>query len=87
MKQYTICECENCGKKSKDKTEIIKCEAAHLNLSEEEYHQWEELKQNVRYASHIVSTCKNEQTEKEFDDTISELMEFEKLHGIEENKL
>lgn len=85
MKQYTIYECEKCGKKSKDKTEIIKCEAAHLNLSEEEYRQWEELKQNVRYASHIVSTCKNEQTDKEFEDAIAELMDFEKLHGIEEN--
>lgn len=86
MKQYTIYECEKCGKKSKDKTEIIKCEAAHLNLSEEEYRQWEELKQNVRYASHIVSTCKNEQTDKEFDEAIAELMEFEKSHGIEENQ-
>ncbi len=84
MKQYIIYECENCGKKSKDKTEIIKCEAAHLNLSEEEYYQWEALKQNVRYASHIVSTCKNEQTDKEFDDAIAELIEFEKLHGIGE---
>lgn len=55
-----------------------------MNLSEEEYRQWEEIKQNVRYASHIVNTCKNEQTDKEFDDAIAELMEFEKLHGIEE---
>ena len=85
MKQYIIYECESCGKKSKDKTEIIKCEAAHLNLSEDEYQKWEELKQNVRYASHIVSTCKNEHTDKEFDDAINELMNFEKLHGIEEN--
>lgn len=85
MKQYIIYECENCGIKSKDRNEIIKCEAAHLNLSEEEYHQWEELKQDVRYASHIVSTCKNEQTDKEFDDAIEKLMEFEKLHEIKEN--
>lgn len=35
MKQYIIYECENCGKKSKDKNEIMKCEVAHLNLSEE----------------------------------------------------
>lgn len=85
MEQYTIYEYENCGEKSRDKTEIIKCEAAHLNLSEEEYQQWGEFKQNVRYASHIVSTCKNEQADKEFDDAIAELMEFEKLHEIEEN--
>ncbi len=84
MKQYIIYECDNCGRKSKNKNEIIKCEAARLNLSEEEYRQWEEFKQNVRYASHIVNTCKNEQTDKEFDDAIAELMEFEKLHDIEE---
>lgn len=71
-------------KNQKNKIEIIKCEAAHLNLSEEEYLQWEEIKQNVRYASHIVNTCKNEQTDKEFDDAIVKLMEFERLHGIEE---
>lgn len=84
MKQYMIFECENCGKKSKNREEIIKCEAAHLNLSDDEYRKWEELKQNVRYASHIVSTCKNEQTDKEFDDAIDELMDFERKHGIGE---
>ena len=85
MKQHIIYECEKCGKKSKDKNEVIKCEATHLNLSEEEYQQWEELKQDVRYASHIVITCKNEQTNKKFDDAIVRLMRFEKLHRIEEN--
>ncbi len=84
MKQYMIYECENCGKKSKDKEEIIKCEAAHLNLSDDEYRKWEELKQNVSYTSHIVSTCKSEQTNKEFDDALEELMDFEKKHGIGE---
>lgn len=83
MKQYMIFERENCGKKSKDKEEIIKCEAAHLNLSDDEYRKWEELKQDVRYASHILNTCKNEQTDKEFDNAIDELMDFEKKHGME----
>lgn len=82
-----IFECENCGKKSKNREEIIKCEAAHLNLSDDEYRKWEELKQNVRYTSHIVSTCKNEQTNKEFDDAIAELMDFEREYGIEEQKI
>lgn len=44
----------------------------------------EELKQDVRYAFHIVNTCKNEQTDKEFDDAIAGLMKFEKLHEIGE---
>lgn len=87
MKQYIIYECESCGKKSKDKTEIIKCEAAHLNLSEEEYQKWEELKQDVRYASHIASTCKNEQTNEELGNLITELMDFEKKYKIEGKRL
>ena len=37
-----------------------------------------------RYKSAIVSSCKNEQTDKEFDDAIAELLAFEKKHGLEE---
>lgn len=33
----------------------------------------------------IVSSCKNDQMNKEFDDAITELMDFEKLHGIDED--
>ena len=50
-----------------------------------EKQEWESLKEKVRYKSAIVSTCKNEQTDKDFDDAIAELMDFEKSHGIEEN--
>lgn len=84
MKQHIIYECEHCGKKSKDREEIMECEAAHFGLRIAEKQEWEQLKEKVRYKSAIVSRCKNEQTDKEFDDAIAELMNFEKEHGIEE---
>lgn len=85
MKQHIIYECEKCGKQSKVIEEIIICEAAHFGLTVAEKQEWESLKEKVRHKSAIVSSCKNEQTDKEFDDAIAELMDFEKLHGIEEN--
>lgn len=85
MKQYIIYECEKCGKQSKDRNEIMMCEAAHFGLTVTEKQEWEQLKEKVRYKSAIVSSCKNGQTDKEFDEAIAELMDFEKLHGIEEN--
>lgn len=33
MKQYIIYECEKCGKQSKDRNEIMMCEAAHFGLT------------------------------------------------------
>ncbi len=33
MKQYIINQCEKCGKQSKDREEIMICEAAHLGLT------------------------------------------------------
>lgn len=57
-----------------------------LDLQQQKKQEWEQLKERVRHKSAIVSTCKNEQTDKEFDDAIAELMEFEKLHGIEEKQ-
>lgn len=82
MKQYIIYECEKCGIKSRNREEIMKCEATHLGLTVSEKQEWEQLKEEVRHKSAIVSSCKNEQTDKEFDDAIHELMDFEKLYGI-----
>ncbi len=84
MKQHIIYECEHCGKQSEDREKIMECEAAHFGLTIAEKQEWEQLKVKVRYTSAIVSSCKNEQTDKEFDDAIAELMGFEKKHGIGE---
>lgn len=86
MKQYIVYVCEQCGKQSKDREEVMKCEAAHLGLTAAEKYEWEQLKEKVRYKSGVVSHCKNEQTDKEFGDAIEELIAFEKEYEIEEKQ-
>lgn len=87
MKLHIIYECEKCGKQSKDRVEIMICEATHIGLTVAEKQEWESLKDKVRHKSAIVSSCKNEQTDREFDDAITELMDYEKRHGIEEKAI
>lgn len=82
MKLHTIFECEECGKQSPDRAEIVECEASHLGLTVAEKQEWERLKENVRYKGSIVSTTKNEITDMEFDEAIKRVMDFEKEHGI-----
>lgn len=82
MKVYTIFECEKCGKKSSNRAEIMECEASHLGLTVAEKQEWERLKENVRYRGSVVSTTKNEVTDKDFDEAIKRVMDFEKEHGI-----
>lgn len=82
MKQHIIYECENCRKQSKDREEIMKCEASHFGLTIAEMQEWKNLKENVRHAGAVVGTTKNEQTDKAFDEAIEKLLAFEKGHGI-----
>lgn len=82
MKQHIIYECDACGKQSKDRVEIMKCEALHLGLTIAEMQEWRNLKENARYAGTVVGTTKNEQTDKAFDESIEKLLVFEKEHGI-----
>lgn len=84
MKQNIFYECEKCGKQSRDREEIMICEATHFGLTVAEKQEWDKLKEKVRYKSAIVSSYKNEQTDKEFDDAIAELIAFEKKYGLEE---
>lgn len=65
MKVYAIFECEKCGKKSSNRAEIMECEASHLGLTVAEKQEWERLKENVRYRGSVVSTIKNEVTDKD----------------------
>lgn len=82
MKQHIIYECETCGKQSKDREEIMKCEASHLGLTIAEMQEWKRLKEDARHAGVVVGTTKNEQTDKAFDNAIKKLLAFEKEHGI-----
>ena len=82
MKQHIIYECENCRKQSKDREEIMKCEASHFGLTIAEMQEWKNLKENARHAGAVVGTTKNEHTDKAFDEAIEKLIAFEKEHEI-----
>lgn len=82
MRLHTIFECEKCGKQSTDRGEIMECEASHFGLTVAEKQEWERLKEDVRYKSAIVSSCKNESTDRDFDEAIKRVLKFEKQYGI-----
>lgn len=82
MELHTIFECEKCGKQSSDRVAILECEASHLGLTIAGKQEWERLKEDVIYKGSVVSTTKNEVTDKDFDDAIKRVMNFEKEHGI-----
>lgn len=82
MKKHVIYECETCGKKSEDMTEIIACEAAHLGLTIAEKKEWEALEEKMRKAADTVSCSSNEETQKAFDDAVDEILQFEKEHNL-----
>lgn len=44
MKQHIIYECEKCGKQSREREEIMICEAAHFGLTIAQKREWERLK-------------------------------------------
>ena len=78
MKQYTVYVCETCGYKSEDANEVMQHEADHLGLTVKEMEQYRDLKSFANYMGSVVSHTKNEATDKEFDDAIQNLLDFEK---------
>lgn len=83
MREIIYFKCENCGKVSEDREEILKCEASHYGLSVAEKKEWDSLKENCRVAGAIVSITNNDDTQKVFDSAIEKCMQFEKQHNIE----
>lgn len=82
MRQYTVYECEICGKISSIEKEIVECEASHLGLTLEESIEYQNLKRKVVKASANVAYTKNIKTEAAFDKAIKDMIAFEKKHGI-----
>ena len=82
MKQWTVYGCEMCKFESKDKDEVEAHEASHFNLTLEEFKEYKQIKENVRYASSALYTKNNEKTRKEFDEAVDKLSEFENKHNI-----
>ena len=84
MKQYMVYECENCGYTSRNRDDILRCEASHLNISVEIMLEWDDMKQKVRHLSAIRLGCCNEQTRYDFDNAVEKLIAFEKENNIHE---
>ena len=83
MKQIICFKCENCGKSSEDREEVLKCEASHYGLTVAEKQEWDNLKEECRYAGAIVSKINNEASRKKFDSAIERCTNFEREHNIE----
>ncbi len=82
MKNYQVYVCEYCGKESREKDDILSCEAQHLGLTVEEKMEYNSLKSNVLYWSWVVNQTNNESTNSELDNSIMRLLAFENEHGI-----
>lgn len=67
---------------SKSKKEMFKHEASHLGLTVEELKTYKELKEKVACASYNVSVSANEDTQKQFDIAVEDLVAFEKEHKL-----
>lgn len=83
MKSYLVFACESCGFTSRNKEEVELCEAKHIGLSSlEELRHYKKLKERAIQCGYVVSVSNNEQTRREYDAAIDELLIFEKAHGI-----
>ena len=54
MKQIIYFKCEICEKLSKDREKILQCEASHYGLTVAEKQEWDNLKEECRYAGATV---------------------------------
>ena len=67
---------------SKSKEEEFKHKESHLGLTVEELKTYKELKEKVTRASYNVSVSANEDTQKQFDIAVEDLVAFEKEHKL-----
>ena len=82
VKRIVIYECSKCGKRSENKEEIMKCDAAHMGLTVDEKMEYEKLRQACVMAGSLNSKRSNDETNKAWDDAIQECLEFEHDHQI-----
>ena len=82
VKRIVIYECSKCGKRSENKEEIMKCDAAHMGLTVDEKMEYEKLRQACVDAGSLNSRRSNEETNKIWDDAIYACLAFEHDHHI-----
>lgn len=87
MKTSLLYICDFCGRSSKQKDDILACEAGHYGLSLEDYLAWKKLDEAVKRCSYTASYHHNEDACKALDDAIDAVLAFERAHGLEGRRL
>ncbi len=82
MKTYQVYVCEECGKESRNKEDILQCEAEHLGLSVEEKREYDHLNNLVESWSHTLSRTCNRDTRSALDSCVTKLLAFEVEHNM-----
>ncbi len=82
MKSYQVYVCEECGKESRNKDDILQCEAEHLGLSVEEKREYDHLKNLVERWERTVNRTCNQDTRSALDACATKLLAFEKEHNM-----
>ena len=82
VKRIVIYECSKCGRRSQNKEEIMRCDAAHMGLTVDEKMEYEKLRQACVDAGSLNSRRSNEETNKIWDDAIYACLAFEHDHHI-----
>lgn len=82
MKTYQIYVCEKCGRESRNRDEILQCEAEHLGLSVEEKQEYDYLRNLVERWSRTVNKKCNPNTVAALDSCVTKLMAFELEHHM-----
>lgn len=83
MKYCQIYSCETCGFESKNKNEVLLCEAKHLGLSTvEEYLEWGQLKNCASGATGALYSCNNQAARDKEEVSYNNLFKFEKEHNM-----
>ena len=82
MKQKIIYVCETCKYENKDALEMRHHEAEHLGLTLNELREYEVLKQAVANKSLELAKGSTVKVRQEFQDTLDQLLQFEKEHNL-----
>ena len=83
MKRRILYQCEYCSTEYENHSAAFRCEAQCLGLTQDAYIKYLDLLAEENDAGIAVYICKNDKTEKRFDDAIRNVIAFQKKHGIE----
>lgn len=87
MKTYTVYVCECCGFECKNRDKLLTHEASHLNLTKEEYNNYNSMKNLCHYIiSNILTSGKDKDAlnlaKKKYNELAVRIYDFENEHHI-----